>query len=111
MSNDDLASEAKLKAQFVLPPDDDGFSDRVMQRLPNRRHRRNWPLLTGFGMGVVSCGLAVFGGSIVPAGDGVPISWAVQLLMMAFISALSFIWIFTEETEGRGQVPRGRSRG
>lgn len=111
MSNDDLASEASLKAQFVLPPDDDGFCDRVMQRLPQRRQRRNWPLLAGFGMGVVLCVLAVFGGSIVPADEGVALSWVVQLLVLAFVSTMSFIWIFIEELGEQEQVPPGMPRG
>jgi hypothetical protein len=111
MSNDDPAYEALLKEQFALPHGDDGFCDRVMQQLPQRRRRLNWPLLTGFGMGVVSCGLAVYatqvsyGGSIAPADTGVSISWVVQLLVVALISAMSLVWIFIEELEGPKQKP------
>lgn len=100
MSNDDLPLEALLKEQLALPRGDDGFCDRVMQQLPQRRRRPNWPLLTGFGLGVVACGWAVYGSGIA-ADNGASSSWMAQLLVVALISAMSAVWIFTEELEGQ----------
>lgn len=44
--------EALLRKQFDGSVPDDGFCDRVMQRLPPRRRRSIWPLAAGILAGV-----------------------------------------------------------
>jgi hypothetical protein len=53
-SQDD-AIEALLRRQFDGPVPDAGFSRRVMQRLPRRRHRVVWPLWAGILSGAAAC--------------------------------------------------------
>ena len=47
--------DALLRRQFEGPVIDDGFSERVMQRLPPRRRRIAWPLWLGVLLGAVAC--------------------------------------------------------
>lgn len=52
--------DALLRGQFEGPVTDDGFSERVMRRIPPRR-RTVWPLWLGALIGVSACGLSLAG--------------------------------------------------
>lgn len=51
----DDAIEALLRRQFHGPVADEGFSARIVQRLPRRRRRAAWPLGAGLLAGVAAC--------------------------------------------------------
>lgn len=57
-SQDD-AIEGLLRKQFDGPVLDEGFSRRLLQRLPQRRRRVTWPLWFGIATGAVACWLAL----------------------------------------------------
>ncbi|WP_158628799.1 DUF5056 domain-containing protein [Dyella choica] len=59
-SHDD-SIEALLRRQFEGSVADDGFSERVMQHLPARRHRASWPLWLGVLIGAAACWLCLAG--------------------------------------------------
>lgn len=52
--------DALLRDQFGGPVPDDGFSKRVMDRLPARRRRSTWPLVAGAMLGVVTCWISLW---------------------------------------------------
>jgi hypothetical protein len=57
--DDDI--DALLRQSFDGPTPDAGFCDRVMQRLPPRRHRPSTlPLAAGVLVGAVMCSLSLF---------------------------------------------------
>lgn len=60
--------EALLRGQFDGPVRDDGFSDRVMQRLPRHRRRSTWPLWGGVLLGVGACWLALLDSPLLQIG-------------------------------------------
>lgn len=55
----DDAIEALLKKQFDGPLPNEGFAERVMQRLPQRRRRLAWPLWIGITTGACACWLSL----------------------------------------------------
>lgn len=58
-SRDDVI-EGLLRARFDGPVRDEGFSGQLMQRLPQRRHRRiAWPMWIGVAAGAAMCWLAL----------------------------------------------------
>lgn len=65
-SRDD-AIEALLRKQFDGPVADEGFSQRLMQRLPRRR-RATWPLWGGVVAGAVACWLALLSSPLLQTG-------------------------------------------
>jgi len=56
----DDAIEALLRKQFDGPVSDEGFSERVMQRLPPRRQAMAWPLWAGVMTGMGACWLTLW---------------------------------------------------
>ncbi|GAB3782487.1 DUF5056 domain-containing protein [Dyella agri] len=60
--------EALLRRQFEGAVADDGFSERVMQRLPPRRRRHGWPLWLGVLAGAAACWLCLAGAPLLHAG-------------------------------------------
>lgn len=64
----DEAIEALLRAQFDGPVPDEGFSARVMQVLPPRRRRVDWPLWAGIVAGVVTCWLSLVSAPLLQVG-------------------------------------------
>lgn len=55
----DDAIESLLRRQFDGPVPDEGFSTRVLQRLPQRHRHVTWPLWSGIVAGAVACWLAL----------------------------------------------------
>jgi hypothetical protein len=55
----DDAIEALLRKQFDGPVSDEGFSERVLRRLPPRRRRMAWPLRAGVVTGMGACWLSL----------------------------------------------------
>ena len=51
----DAMIDALLRKQFDGPVFDEGFSRRVMQRLPQRRRHVAWPVWGGILVGVIAC--------------------------------------------------------
>lgn len=94
----DDAIEALLRKQFDGPVRDDGFSERVMQRLPPRRRRKAWPLWIGLIAGVVACWVGLLHAPILHAGwsDWLHADWSVPafavLLMVVGMSLLALCW-------------------
>jgi hypothetical protein len=59
MNYQDESIEALLRKQFKGAVADDGFSERVMRRLPARRRFVVWPLWVGVLAGTVAAWLSV----------------------------------------------------
>jgi hypothetical protein len=98
--DDDI--DALLRRSFDGPTLDDGFSDRVMQRLPPRRRRSAWPLVAGVLVGTVLCALSLSASPLWRsawhgwlAGGG-STSMVIVLSMMAVMSLLALGWTFAE---------------
>lgn len=94
--------DALLRRSFDGPTADDGFSERVMQRLTPRRRRSAWPLVAGVLTGTVLCWLslsasplwnAAWHGWLAGAGST---STVVVLSMMAMMSLLALGWTLAE---------------
>ncbi|MGH8148248.1 MAG: hypothetical protein ACREPY_18200 [Rhodanobacteraceae bacterium] len=66
-SQDDMV-ETLLRKQFDGPVLDEGFSERLMQRLPQRRRRAAWPVWGGVLAGAAVCWLALVSSPLVDAG-------------------------------------------
>lgn len=92
------AIEALLRRQFDGPIRDEGFSERLLQRLPRRRRRVVWPLWTGVLAGIVACWLALLPSQLLRDGwqDWVGGHWStagiVTLTMMAVMALLALAW-------------------
>lgn len=102
----DDAIEALLRKRFEGPVRDEGFSDRVMQRLPPRRRHAAWPLWAGVLTGIVACWLGLLRAPILDAGwnDWVHADWSVPafavLLVIAGMSLLALWWSVSEAEAG-----------
>ena len=90
--------EALLRQNFEGPVANDGFSEKVMQRLPARR-RIKWPLLGGALAGVAGCALSLLRSSLLSDGwrDWLRGEWQsmpamVLLLAMAGMTLLACWW-------------------
>lgn len=105
MNPHDDAIDALLRAQFDGPVPDDGFSERVMQALPPRRRRIDWPLRAGIAAGVVACWLSLLSTPVLHAGWS---AWTNRqlttpalalLLAVAGMSLLALWWSVAEGDE------------
>ena|SRR5690348_11746970 len=98
--------EALLRRQFDGPTPDQGFSQRVMQALPPRRHRAIWPLWSGVLAGACSCWLVLLRSSLLRMGwrDWTNDHWSAPaitaLLVMLGMAMLALVWSVAE-TEDR----------
>jgi hypothetical protein len=96
------AIEALLCKQFDGPIPDDGFSERVMQRLPLRRRRIAWPLWAGVLAGAGACWLSLLFSPLLHAGwhdwmgGNLSAPAIVLLLAMAGLSLLASWWSVAE---------------
>ena len=103
-NDDDI--DALLRAQFDGAVPDDGFTDRVLQRLPPRRRRAAWPLWGGLAAGIAACALSLASAPLVQAGwhdwIGGELSASVVALVavMAGLSLLACGWTVMEAGEG-----------
>jgi len=104
MSNhsEDDAIEGLLRRQFDGPLPDEGFSERVMQRLPVHRRRVAWPLWAGVIAGAGACWLQLLSAPLLNVGwrhwaGGEPSTPAIILLLAtAGMSLLTSWWGLTE---------------
>jgi hypothetical protein len=100
--HDDDAIEALLRKQFDGPVPNEGFSERVMQRLPPRRRRMAWPLWAGIFVGTGACWLSLSSAPLLRAGwrdwmGGELSAPAITLLLViAGMSLLASWWSVTE---------------
>lgn len=92
----DDAIEALLRKQFDGPVADEGFSQRLMQRLPRRR--ATLPLWLGIVAGVVACWLALLSSPLLQTGwaDWMHGDWsasAISMLLVALgMAILALAW-------------------
>lgn len=100
--HDDLL-EKLLRDGFEGPVPDDGFSDRLMRRLPPRRRRASGSLaIAGVCIGAIACWLSLRSASVLQAGwtDWLQgqASYAAGslLLVVAFLSLMSLGWTLAE---------------
>jgi hypothetical protein len=94
--------DALLQKQFEGSVPDDGFSERLMQRLPPRRHRVAWPLWVGLLAGAGACWLSLLAMPLLHLGwsdlmGGELSASAITLLLaIAGVSLLTCWWTITE---------------
>jgi len=94
--------EALLRKQFDGPVANEGFSERVMQRLPPRRRRMAWPMWTGVVIGTGACWLSLLSTPLLHVGwrdwmGGELSPPAITLLLViAGMSLLASWWSVTE---------------
>lgn len=102
----DDALDALLREQLDGPVPADGFTERVMARLPPRRHRlRTWPMVAGFGGGMAACWLSLRSLPLMDTGwkDWLalePSASAMTLLaIVSGVSLLAALWALGEADE------------
>lgn len=95
----DDAIEVLLRRQFEGPVRDEGFSARVMQRLPRRGRRHvGWPVWGGILAGVAACWLVLLRSPLLRAGwrDWMSDDWSTPaitvLLVMLGMVMLALAW-------------------
>lgn len=94
----DDAIETLLRKQFDGPIRDEGFSERLLRRLPPRRRRVAWPLGVGILAGAAACWLTLLPSRLVRNGwqDWVGGHWSaasvVMLLAVASMALLALVW-------------------
>ncbi len=105
MNPNDDAIDALLRTQFDGPVADDGFSERVMQALPPRRRRSDWPLRAGIAAGVIACWFSLRSAPVLHAGWSAWVSHQLTapaialLLAIAGMSLLALWWSVAEAGE------------
>ena len=97
--SDDELIDAMLRSQFDGPVLDEGFSRRVMQRLPQHRRRVAWwPVWGGLLAGAAACWLALLSSPLLQTGwrEWVSGEWSAPaitvLLAMIDMALLALIW-------------------
>lgn len=113
--NDEMVDvfDALLREQFEGPVPDDGFCDRVMDRLPARRRRNNWPLAAGTLAGVATCWFSLWSAPITYHGwqdwlsGELSASAVVLFIAMASMAILVMAWTIAEEDD-RYDLPAWR---
>ncbi|HEX6613840.1 MAG TPA: hypothetical protein VF022_08275 [Rhodanobacteraceae bacterium] len=95
----DDAIEVPLRRLFEGQVPDEGFSARLMQRLPRRRRRHvAWPVWCGFLAGVAACWLALLRSPLLRVGwrNWVSDDWSAPaitlLLVMLGMVMLALAW-------------------
>lgn len=94
--------EALLRKQFDGPVPDEGFSERVMRRLPPRRRRIVWPLWAGVLAGAGACWLGLRCSPLLHVGwrdwmgGELSVSAATVLVAIAGMSLLACWWAIAE---------------
>ena len=104
MTNDphDEMIETLLRRQFEGAVADDGFCERVMQRLPPRRRRRAWPVWTGVLAGGALCGTSLLPLQLLRIGwqDWLQGDWSLPAITLlsaiACMSLLALGWAWAE---------------
>jgi hypothetical protein len=100
MTNDDV--DRLLQDAFEGTVPDDGFSARMMERLPERRRHRIWPLLLGVAAGGGLCWSSLMSAPVWHAGwrdwlaGELSARSMVVLAAMAGLSLLTLAWTMAE---------------
>lgn len=102
--NDDMDDvvDVLLRDQFEGPVPDDGFCDRVIDRLPARRCRNKWPMAAGILAGVATCWFSLRSAPIAYVGwqdwlSGEPSASAIALFVtMTSMGVLALAWTVAE---------------
>ncbi len=101
---DDDEIEALLLKQLQGPVPDNGFSDRLMQRLPLRLRRAMWPLWAGVLAGTAACWLSLLSTSLLHVGWQDWISGELStsaIVLVSVVGGMSLLacWWTTMEAE------------
>jgi len=94
--------EALLRKGFDGPVPDDGFSARVMARLPPRPRRIGWPLWLGIAAGALACWSSLVSSPVLSTGwrawiaGQLTSSAIIMLLAMVSMSLLALCWSLAE---------------
>jgi hypothetical protein len=102
----DDAIEALLRRQFDGPLADEGFSERVMHKLPPRRRRKAWPLWAGVAIGTGACWLSLSFSPLLHAGwrnwmHGAHSASAIAMLLAIAGMTLLATWWSVAEADDR----------
>lgn len=108
--NDDMEDivDAMLREQFEGPVPVGDFCDRVMDRLPARRRRIQWPMAAGILIGVAMCWFSLSSAPIMSAGwrdwfSGEASASAVALLISTMgLAVLALAWAIAEADDRYG---------
>lgn len=100
--SDDNEIETMLLKQLEGPVPDNGFSDRLMQRLPPRRRRTVWPLWAGVLTGTGTCWLSLLSSPLLHIGwqgwvRGELSASVIALMVVFFGMSLLACWWSTME--------------
>ncbi|WP_439568591.1 hypothetical protein [Sphingopyxis sp.] len=96
------AVDALLREQFEGPVADDGFCSSVMDRLPARRRRDQWPMAAGIFAGVAACWFSLWSAPIAFDGwhdwlSGAPSAATLALfIVMMSMAVLALAWTIAE---------------
>lgn len=99
---EDDAIDQLLRAQFDGAIPDDGFSERLMLRVPARRRRAAWPLWAGVVGGVAASWLSLLPSQLLHVGwrewTGGELSATGVTLLLAFavMSLMAMCWSVAE---------------
>ena len=100
---DDDAIERLIRKSFDGPIAEDGFTDRVMERVPSRR-RTEWPKVAGIVAGIGACWPVLASAPLLAGGwqdwtrGEVSASAITLLLVIASISLAAAWWALAEGT-------------
>ncbi|MGQ7829752.1 hypothetical protein [Altererythrobacter sp. Z27] len=112
--NDDMEDilDALLRDQFEGPVPVGDFCDRVMDRLPARRRRIQWPMAAGMLIGVAMCWVSLSSAPIMSVGwrdwlSGEASASAVALLVSTMgMAVLALAWTIAEAEDRYAPAPR-----
>lgn len=96
-----------LRNQFAGPVDEDGFSARVMARLPARQQRIQWPMFAGTFAGLIAYWLSLWTAPISFSSwqdwvSGRPVESVLSLCIVALGIAVSALgWALSESDDER----------
>lgn len=94
-----------LRQQFNGPAADEGFSQRVIARMPPRRRHIAWPLCSGVLAGIAACWLALMPSPLLHLGwrDWSSGEWSAStitiFLTMLGLTMLALAWSVAEADE------------
>lgn len=116
--NDDIDDviDAMLRDQFDAPVADNGFCERMVERLPARRRRANWPLSVGVLAGVVLCWFSLWSAPIAYAGwrdwlaGDLSASAMTLFVAMTGMAILALAWTIAEADDRYDPWPRRIAR-
>jgi hypothetical protein len=102
---EDDAVERLIRKSFEGPAAEDGFTDRVLQRLPSRR-RVDWPKVAGIVAGIGACWPGLASAPLLASGwqdwtHGEVSASAIALLLVTACASLAAAWWTLAEGDSR----------